>query len=191
MVLSYVVWTLGGLFLFGLVLYIVGVFNQLIRLKRNISKNFANLDVLLKQRHDEITNLINACKGYIEHERNLFEKIAELRTGYAQARVDDEKVLLANQLNRGLKSLFALAEAYPELKAAEQFAHIQGRITDLENDIADRRELFNESTTQHNIFIEQFPTSILASMFGCKQKPLLEFDEDIANSALPFTGENS
>lgn len=166
-----------GLGLFVL-FYLILIFNNLVSLKNNVKKAWANIDVLLKQRHDELPKLVETCKQYMAYEQPTLEKITELRAKAMQAREQgDVKALgTAEGLLRGsLGNLFALAENYPDLKANQTFQHLQTRISALENAIADRRELYNESVTVNNIRIEQIPDIIVAKLFGFKHFQPLEF----------------
>lgn len=163
-----------------LVVYIITLYNGLVALKHSVLKNLANIDVLLKQRHDELPKLIETCKQYMGYEQKTLEKVIQARSSVAsaQARGDVRELGKAESMMRsGLGQLFALAENYPELKADKTFLHLQQRITGLENSIADRRELYNESVNNNNVRIEQFPDVIIARMFNFKAYDLLEFDD--------------
>ncbi|MBT0963220.1 LemA family protein [Denitromonas iodatirespirans] len=159
-------------------LYGIVVYNNLVRLKHNIAKAWANIDVLLKQRHDELPKLVEVCRQYKQFEESTLTRVIEARARVADARSQHDVPALGQaegMLRVGLGQLFAVAEAYPELKANEHFMQLQTRITSLENGIADRREWFNESTNVHNIRIEQFPDLIVARLFQFTEQPLLEF----------------
>jgi LemA protein len=163
----------------GLVLYIINIYNHLVRLKHNVSKAWSNIDVLLKQRHDEIPKLVETCKQYMKFEQETLEKVMQARSQVSQARQSQDVAglgLAEGALRMGLGQLFALAEDYPELRANENFQHLQGRISALENTIADRREFYNESANINNIGIETFPDLIVARLFGFGERDLLEFD---------------
>jgi len=163
----------------GLVLYLISIYNHLVRLKHNVSKAWSNIDVLLKQRHDEIPKLVETCKQYMKFEQETLEKVMEARSRVSQARQNQDVPGLGmaeGALRMGLGQLFALAEDYPELRANENFQHLQGRITTLENTIADRREFYNESANINNIGIETFPDLIVARLFGFGPRDLLEFE---------------
>lgn len=166
-----------------LVTYGIIIYNRLVSLKHNTSKAWSNIDVLLKQRHDELPKLVETCKQYMQFEQETLEKVMLARAGVSKAReaVDINALGPAeSQLRQGLASLFAVAEAYPELKANESFQHLESRITDLENTIADRREFYNESVNNNNIRIEQFPDNLIAARYRFKPFDLLEFsDEEI------------
>ncbi|HKJ53794.1 MAG TPA: LemA family protein [Gammaproteobacteria bacterium] len=162
-----------------LAIYVVSIYNQLVRLKHNVSKAWSNIDVLLKQRHDEIPKLVETCKQYMKFERETLEKVMQARSRVAEARQSQDVPGLGaaeGALRLGLGQLFALAEDYPELRANENFQHLQGRISSLENTIADRREFYNESVNINNIGIEQFPDLIVARLFGFGPRDLLEFE---------------
>jgi LemA protein len=159
-------------------LYGVVIYNNLVRLKHNIAKAWANIDVLLKQRHDELPKLVEVCRQYKQFEESTLTRVIEARSRVSEARAQQDVPALGaaeGQLRFGLGQLFAVAEAYPELKANEHFMQLQTRITSLENGIADRREMYNESVNVHNVRIEQFPDLIVARLFQFSEKPLLEF----------------
>src|SRR3989338_5775263 len=162
---------------FGLVAYFVTVYNGLVQLKHNIEKAWANIDVILKQRHDELPKLIDTCKGYMKYEQALLEKVTQARTAFMSATSIEAKTQAENELSRGLKGLFAVAENYPDLKANQNFLQLQGRISSIENMIADRREFFNESVNVYNIKIEQFPDLVVARALNYSKRPLLEIPE--------------
>jgi LemA protein len=161
----------------GVISVIVSAYNKLVMLKFNVSKAFANIDVLLKQRADEIPNLIKVVKKYSSYESGLLEKLTEVRTRFLNTKDTNEKVALSNEMDKAVKSIFAVSENYPDLKAAQSFTQLQTRVSDLENAISDRREFFNESVTMYNIGITEFPPVILAKLFGYKEKQLLEISE--------------
>jgi LemA protein len=163
----------------GLAIYIVSIYNHLVRIKHNVSKAWSNIDVLLKQRHDEIPKLIETCKQYMKFEQETLEKVMQARSQVSQARQSQDIPglgLAEGALRMGLGQLFALAEDYPDLRANENFQHLQSRISTLENTIADRREFYNESTNINNIGIETFPDLIVARLFGFGPRDLLEFE---------------
>lgn len=171
------IFTAAALLILGMVLYVFGIYNNLIQLSRTIDQSFANIDVILKQRWDEIPNIANTCKAYMKHERELFESIARLRDGYDDAKNTDEKVGLENELTRTLDRLRFSLEAYPKLKADRALLRCQSRISELEAEIADRRELFNESVTRHNIYIDQFPPLLVSRPLGYRQRSPLQIPE--------------
>ena len=163
------------------VAYLVMLYNGLVLVKHNVSKAWANIDVLLKQRHDELPKLVETCKQYMQYEQATLEKVMQARAGVAAARESHNIPALGqaeSALRAGLGGLFAVAEAYPELKANDTFQHLQQRITGLENAIADRREFYNESVNINNVRIEQFPEVILARQFNFQPFELLQFTDD-------------
>lgn len=163
-----------------LVAWAVTLYNGLVRLKHGVSKAWSNIDVLLKQRHDELPKLVETCKQYMQHERTTLERVIAARGAVASAREQHDVAALGKAesgLRAGLGQLFALAENYPDLKANESFQHLQQRISGLENAIADRRELYNEAVNLNNVRIEQFPDLILARLFAFKEAELLQFSE--------------
>ena len=165
----------------ALVLYGVTIYNNLVSLKHNVDKAWANIDVLLKQRHDELPKLVETCKQYMGYEQDTLEKVMQARSAVSAARQKGDVGALGpaeTQLRMGLGNLFAVAEAYPELKANDNFQHLQARISGLENAIADRREFYNETVNNNNIRIEQFPDVIVARNLGFRPKQLLEFSEE-------------
>ncbi len=174
---------MGGLLALGVLavvlVYGVTVYNGLVGIKNNVAKAWANIDVLLKQRHDELPKLIDTCRQYMKYEQATLEKVINARSRVASARETQDLTALGSAeaaLRSGLGTLFALVESYPELKTNEQFLHLQGRITGLEDAIADRREFYNESVNVNNVRIEQFPDLIIARLFNFKAFDLLRFE---------------
>jgi LemA protein len=147
--------------------YFIGVYNQLIGIKVNVDKAWANIEVLEKQRYDEIPKLVKVCEGYMKYERETLEKVIAARTRYLEARGPAQMAEAGSRLSGALKSLFALAENYPDLKANQNFMQLQSRVTALENDIADRREFYNESVTINNTRIQQIPYVFFAGLLRC------------------------
>ena len=167
---------IGTLLVMGLVTviaYVVGVYNMLVRLANNIDKAWSNIDVILKQRHDELPKLVEVCNSYMTHERKTLEAVTKARTAYEAGQNIDDKAQAENQIVGALGKLFAVAEQYPDLKANQEFSAVQKRISALENTIADRREFFNDSVNLYNIAIEQIPTLWVAQQVGYSARPLL------------------
>ena len=159
-------------------LYLIVTYNSLVNIKHHVEKAWANIDVLLKQRNDELPKLIDTCKAYMSHEAQTLEKVIQARMGVDSARqMHDVAALSAAEsaLTSSLGGLFAVAENYPELKADQTFLNLQLRITGLENQIADRREFYNDSATNNNVRIKQFPDVIVASLFSFQRAELLKF----------------
>ena len=173
---TYIIW--GALIV--LLVYVVMIYNNLVRLKHNVSQAWSNIDVLMKQRHDELPKLVDTCKQYMQYEKDVLEKVTQARAMVARARESRDVDALGaaeTQLRLGLGNLFAVAENYPELRANEQFQHLQNRISQLEAQIADRREFYNDSVNANNIRIEQFPDTIVARTFNFGPRKLLEFKQ--------------
>jgi len=158
----------------GIAMYFVSIYNGLIRLSRNIDKAWANIDVILKQRHDEIPKLIKVCEGYMKYERETLEKITAARTSCINAKTVGESSEAEGELAKSLKTLFAVAENYPELKANQNFTQLQGRVSHLESQIADRREFFNDSVNNYNIRIHQIPDMWVAGLLNMQDKELFK-----------------
>jgi len=175
---------IGTLIVLGVLLviaaYAVMIYNNLVQLKHNVSKAWANIDVLLKQRHDELPKLVETCKQYMKFEQETLQKVMEARSKVFTAREKQDIASLGQAegaLRATLGHLFALAEAYPDLKTNQTFQQLQNRISGLENAIADRREFYNESVNVNNVRIEQFPDTVVAGMFNFRPALLLEFQE--------------
>ncbi len=169
-----------GAILLGLI-YGVVIYNNLVNLKHGVSKAWANIDVLLKQRHDELPKLVETCKQYMGYERDTLERVMRARSAVFGARERGDVAALGpaeGALRLGLGQLFALAEAYPDLKANQNFQHLQTRISGLEDGIADRRELYNDSVNNNNVRIEQFPDVLIARALGFRAATLLRFSEE-------------
>lgn len=163
------------------ILYIIVVYNGLVTLKNAVSRNWSNIDILLKQRHDELPKLVETCKQYMQFEQDALQKVMLARSGIDTARKSgDIKTLGAAEtaLRGGLGSINATVEAYPELKANQSIQQLMGRITGLENAISDRREFYNESVNSNNVRIEQFPDLIVARLFNFGPQDLLVFTEE-------------
>lgn len=162
----------------GSLLYFVTIYNELIVVSKNIDKAWANIDVLLKQRHDEIPKLISVCEGYMKYERETLEKITLARTACIQAKNVGESSQAEGDLARSLKTLFAVAENYPDLKASQNFTQLQQRISYLESQIADRREYYNDSVNNYNIRINQIPDLFVARMLNMQSRDLFKITEE-------------
>jgi len=163
--------------LVALIGYFVTIYNGLIKLKNNIKKAWANIDVLLKQRSNELPKLVDTVKGYMKHEKELLENVTKARTSFLNASNVAETAAADNMISGALKSLFAVAENYPELKANENFMQLQSRISGIENEIADRREFYNDSVNQYNIRIQSIPDVIIAKMLSYTDEEMFEVNE--------------
>jgi LemA protein len=166
-----------GFMIVGTVGYIVSIYNGLIAIRNNISRSWANIDVLLKQRHDELPKLVKTCEGYMQHERAVFDKLSEARGALMQARSVAERAEAEGMLTRALGQIFAVAEAYPNLKADQSFLALQHRISELENQIADRREFYNDTVTTFNTRIQQIPDAVVANWLAMRPAELFKVDE--------------
>ena len=162
----------------GAVAYFVTIYNSLVRLRNDIGKAWANIDVLLKQRHDELPKLVETCRGYMQYEQKTLELVVEARNAYQKAGSLPEKAQADNLLSGALKTLFAVAESYPELKANNNFMQLQNRITELEEKIADRREFFNDDVNTYNIRIQEIPDALLAWLMHLERKDLFKVAEE-------------
>ncbi|MDB6085160.1 MAG: LemA family protein [Gammaproteobacteria bacterium] len=174
-------WVITLALIVAVIVYGAGIYNGLVGLRENIKVAWANIDVLLKQRHDELPKLIETCKRYMQFEQETLEKVMRARTSVDQASASGNiaAVGAAEQLLRsGVTRLFAVAESYPDLKSDETFKQLQGRITSLEESIADRRELYNDQVNLNNIRVRVVPDVFIAQQFGFHAAPLLEFTQD-------------
>lgn len=159
-------------------LYLVMTYNSLVAIRNNVEKAWANIDVLLKQRNEELPKLIDTCKAYMTHESQTLEKVMQARNGVDRALNAHEAKGLSqaeSNLAASLGGLYAVAENYPDLKANQTFVNLQQRITGLENQIADRREFYNDSVNVNNVRVAQFPDLIVARLFNFSSAELLRF----------------
>ena len=175
--LELIIMVVLGLVVLAIIVYIVSVFNGLVRLKNNIKKSLANIEVLLKQRADELPKLIETVKGYMKHERSTLTELTKARTDFLNATTIQEKAKSDGIISGALKTLFAVAENYPNLKANETFLQLQGRISGIENELADRREFYNDSVNTYNIRIQSIPDTIVARMLGYQNEDLFKATE--------------
>ncbi len=159
------------------VMFYITINNSLVALKQQVAKAWANIDVILKQRFDEVPQLIEVINQYVQHEKNILTTIAEARKQYGQARNEDEKMAANKTLSAALPAIFALGENYPELKSNHNFVQLQNRISELEESLAHRREHYNEAVTTYNTRIEQFPASLIARQLGYSEKHLFQIAE--------------
>ena len=160
------------------IVYLVGIYNGLVGLRENVKVAWANIDVLLKQRHDELPKLVETCKRYMQFEQETLEKVMRARASVSLASTSGNVAAVGaaeQQLRAGVGRLFAVAENYPQLKSDETFRQLQTRITALEESIADRRELYNDQVNLNNIRVNVFPDVMIAQKFGFPSAHLLEF----------------
>lgn len=161
-----------------LVLWIIGVYNGLVKLNNRAKESWSDIDVQLKRRHDLIPNLVQTAKGYATHERELFEKVTQARASAVNAGSPHEKAEAENVLSGTLKTLFAVSENYPELKASENFAKLQDELSDTENKIQASRRFYNGNARDFNIKIEIFPNNVVAGWLKFKKYEFFEVADE-------------
>ncbi|MFQ6083119.1 MAG: LemA family protein [Candidatus Aminicenantia bacterium] len=170
-----------GLIIIGiLILWLIGIYNSLIRLRNRVNNAWAQVDVQLRRRYDLIPNLVETVKGYAKHEREVFEKVTEARAKAINATTVREQGEAENMLTGALKSLFAVVENYPELKASQNFMMLQEELAGTEGKIAYSRQFYNDSAMKFNIKQQVFPSNIIAQLFGFKEKEYFEIEEPAA-----------
>jgi LemA protein len=152
--------------------YAVGLYNQLIGVRVNVDRSWSNIEVLEKQRYDEIPKLVKVCEGYMQYERDTLQKVIAARTRYLGASGPADRAAAGAEMASALKGLFALAESYPDLKANANFTQLQSRITALESEIADRREFYNDSVAIFNARLEQVPDVFFARLLGYRPRAM-------------------
>jgi LemA protein len=173
-VVTLVVLGILAMIVFGIISYFVGIYNNLVTLKNDIDRSFSNIDVLLKQRHDELPKLIETCKGYMQYEQKTLQAVTEARTAYMRATSPEQKAQADNMVSGALKTLFAVAEKYPDLKANTNFMQLQGRITELEEKIAKQRSGYNQDVNDYNIRIAQVPANFIAGYMHLQPHALFQ-----------------
>ncbi len=166
---------LGLIVLFAL--WAVSLYNRLIRLRNSREQAFADVDVQLKQRHDMIPQLVDAVKGYMQHERAVLTEITEARANAMQAKTINDKISAEQRLSTALDGLKVAVEAYPDLKASQNFLDLQNEIADIENKIAAARRFFNSATKELNTAVEVFPSNLVATLFNFKREPMFDLGE--------------
>ena len=177
------------LFVAGVLIYTVILYNGLVRLRNENDRAWANIDVLLKQRHDEIPNLVETVKGYVQHEQQTLLAVTQARAASMIAASVEQKALADLRLGSALRGLFAVAENYPQLKANENFLKLENRISELEERIADRREFFNDDVNTYNTRIGQIPEVFAASFMSLKPRQMFKVsDEDRRQVEVSFAG---
>jgi LemA protein len=158
----------------GVLIYAITLYNGLVALRNDIDKAWANIDVLLKQRHDELPRVVDVCKGYMQYERETLLQLTEARARYAAAVTVNQKARASGDLSASVSRLFATAENYPDLKTNETFLQLQKRITELENEISDRREFYNDAINLFNTRIGQMPDTLIAGLIGLKPREMFQ-----------------
>lgn len=160
-----------------LAIWCISIYNNLVKLRNNRENAFANIDVQLKQRHDLIPQLVATVKGYAAHEKEVLTRVTEARTAAMSATSINDKIQAENALSGALSGLRVQLEAYPELKANQNFLQLQGEISDVENKLAASRRFFNSTTRELNNAVQTFPSNILAGMFGFRREPMFEIPQ--------------
>ncbi len=169
-----------------LVIMVIGIYNRMVRLRNNRQNAFADIDVQLKQRHDLVPQLVEVVKGYATHERELLTRITEARAAAIGAGTIDEKIAAEGKLSAALQGLKVQVEAYPDLKANQNFLQLQEELSDIENKLAAARRYFNAATRDYNNSIETFPANLIAGSFGFKRETLFDLGEErVANEQPP------
>ena len=163
--------------LLAIILAVIGMYNNLVSLKMRVKNAWAQIDTQLKRRFDLIPNLVETVKGYAAHEQDTLEKVIAARNTYATATTVEDKAVANSELTSTLKSLFALSEAYPDLKANQNFMSLQTELSGTEDKIAYARQFYNDTVQMYNTAIMKFPANIIAGMFGYKEEPFFKIDE--------------
>ncbi len=163
-----------------LVVLVISMYNSLVRLRQKVKNSWSQIDVQLQRRFDLIPNLVETVKGYMTHENDVLTKVAELRTSWANAGTVAEKANLDNQLSGALKTIMAVSENYPDLKANQNFSELQQELQNTENKISFSRQFYNDSVTMYNTKLEVFPSNIIASMFGFKAEEFFKVESEEA-----------
>jgi len=158
-------------------LFLISAFNRLVRLRNNRENAFADIDVQLRQRHDLIPQLVEAVKGYMKHERELLTEVTNARARAMSAGSINEKIAAESQLTSALGGLKIAVEAYPDLKANQNFLNLQEEISDVENKLAAARRFFNSATKELNVSVESFPSNVVAGMFGFRKEPMFDLGD--------------
>ncbi|MCI8482074.1 MAG: LemA family protein [Clostridia bacterium] len=165
-----------------LLIIVISMYNNLVRLRQKVKNSWSQIDVQLQRRFDLIPNLVETVKGYMNHEEGTLTKIAELRTSWANANSISEKAELDNQLSGTLKTIMAVSESYPELKANQNFSQLQEELQNTENKLTFSRQFYNDSVTIYNIKLEEVPSNIIASMFHFEPAELFKVTSDEARN---------
>lgn len=173
-----------------LAIIIAIMYNSLVILKQRTQNAWSQIDVQLQRRFDLIPNLVECVKGYMTHESETLENVTKLRTSWSEATTADEKMKLDNELSSSLKSIIAVAESYPDLKANQNFISLQGELTDTENKISYSRQFYNDIVTRYNTKIQTVPSNIIAGIFGFKAQELYKIDTEEAKKSVKVDFNN-
>jgi len=161
-----------------LLLWVIMIYNQLVAMRQRVGQAFADVDVQLKLRHDLIPNLVETVKGYASHERGTLEAVVQARNAAITAQGPAQQAAAENMLSGALRQLFALSEAYPDLKANQNFQQLQTEISDVENKIAAARRFFNNAVSEYNAGIQQFPAALFAGSLGFREREFFDVGTD-------------
>lgn len=172
-------WIILGIIVL-LIIFVISIYNSLVTLKQRVKNAWSQIDVQLQRRFDLIPNLVECVKGYMSHEEDVLTKVTELRTSWANAGTISEKVELDNQLSGALKTIMAVSENYPDLKANQNFSQLQEELRNTENKISYSRQFYNDTTTRYNTKLELFPSNIIAGMFHFTPETLFKTESDEA-----------
>ena len=173
-------WWILLIIIVAIIIAIIAIYNSLVTLRQRVKNAWSQIDVQLQRRFDLIPNLVETVKGYMTHESEVLTKVTELRSSWANAKTVDEKAKLDNQLSESLKTIMAVAEGYPDLKANQNFSELQTELTNTENKISYSRQFYNDTVTRYNTKLELFPSNVIASMFNFKSEELFEVDNQDA-----------
>ena len=163
---------------------LIVIYNQLVTLRQRVQNAWSQIDVQLQRRFDLIPNLVETVKGYMTHEQETLTKVTDLRSSWANAKTVEEKANLEGELTNTLKTIMAVAENYPNLKADQSFNKLQTELSDTENKISYSRQFYNDTVTMYNTKLETFPSNLVAGMFGFKASTLFNVDNDAAKKAV-------
>lgn len=163
-----------------LIIAVISIYNSLVQAKMKVDNSWSQIDVQLQRRFDLIPNFVETVKGYMQHESETFEKIAELRTSWANTKSVAEKADIDNQLSTALKTIMAVSENYPELKANQNFSELSEELRNTENKISFSRQFYNDTVTMYNTKIQVFPSNIIANMFNFQPRELFKTESDDA-----------
>jgi LemA protein len=174
----------------GAALFLMAIYNSLVSLRNLLEEGWSGIDVQLKRRYDLVPNLVETVKGYAKHEKETFEKVVQLRNSAMSAKGPEEKGKAENAFTESIKSIFALAEAYPDLKANQNFQSLQSELSKIEDDLQNARRYYNATVRNFNMKIQQFPSNLVANMFGFKEREFFEaMEEEKQNVKVDFSEE--
>lgn len=171
-------WIIAGVVIVAVLVFVITTYNTLVRLRNKVKNAFAQIDTQLQRRFDLIPNLVETVKGFATHEKELLENVTASRNGYAHATSNGEKMAMNNQLTANLRSLFAVVENYPDLKANTNFLKLQDELSETEDKVTYARQFYNDAVTIYNDKIQMFPGNMVAGIFGFREEELFNTDDD-------------